>query len=630
MIAEAIAGTASVGLLALLGSGALPRVDTPRPEGSDLAARVLSGLGVFGLLAVGTFVGRLNLTAFLALIGAAAALSVLRLAGTWRESARRAAGGLGRIASEPPLALALELLAVGSALAGTLFIGVRYVGGDEMYHVGRIRALLESGPLSLIDPISGIPGGPSRPYLVPVFHLLGAALARVFRLTSREAYVALCLFAVLLVWIAARHLGRRSGERIGGAAFTTVMLLQLLWLPLVDVARHQYNYLFPFTPGEIAKTLIALLLTAASAAVADRDYSEARWRPLTLGFVGAMLVHPSCLLVVLPWIAITVPILVVAGRLTLPDLRGLPVRLGTLVLLGLLFTIAVRVVGTGDFAPNDLDPVVTRDAPLHPFETERLQHVAFLSDRFYFIRPTGQALLGGGVTLALVLLHLVRGGTAALAWIAAAPIFALLLLHNPIVFPYVARQLTFHFGILWSLDSTWLPGFALPLAAATLLRNPPSPSGAPRALRRTASLAAVGLIALLAEFTGWRLRTERRIGQGLGALSRPALWEAVERTGDRNGYLLTDPEVAIAVPAFTSMKPYFCNRPPCRPFYADYFVRRRHAETLLGGPLDAAAARRDGIWGELRRNRDYRDRPVPPRDGATVVYQDPDWTLVRF
>lgn len=629
MIAEAIAGTASVGLLALLGSGALPRVDRPSPEPPDLVARVLAGLGVFGLLAVGTFAGRLSLTAFLALVGVAAALSAARLLATGRESLRHAAGSLRRIATEPPPGIALELLAVGSAVAGTLFIGVRYVGGDEMYHVGRIRALLESGPLSLIDPISGIPGGPSRPYLVPVFHLLGAALARVFRLTSREAYVALCLFAVLLVWIAARHLGRRIGERIGGAAFSAVMVLQLLWLPLVDVARHQYNYLFPFTPGEIAKTLIALLLTAATSAVAEKDYSEARWRPLTLGFIGAMLVHPSCLLIVLPWIAITVPILLVSGRLALPDLRALPVRLGTLVLLGLLFTIAVRVVGTGDFAPNDLDPVVTRDAPLHPFETERLQHVAFLSDRFYFIRPTGRALLGGGVTLALVLLHLARGGTAALAWIAAAPIFALLLCHNPIVFPYVARQLTFHFGILWSQDSTWLPGFALPLAAATLLRDPPTVF-ATRTMRRTVSLLTVCLIGVLAPFTLWQLRTQRRIGTGLQVLSRPALWNAVERTGDRNGYLLTDPEVAIAVPAFTSMKPYFCNRPPCRPFYADYFVRRRHAEALLGGSLDAAAAKRDGIWGELRRNRDYKNRPVPPRDGATVVYQDPDWTLVRF
>jgi hypothetical protein len=57
-------------------------------------------------------------------------------------------------------------------------------------------------------------------------------------------------------------------------------------------------------------------------------------------------------------------------------------------------------------------------------------------------------------------------------------------------------------------------------------------------------------------------------------------------------------------------------------------VRRRHAEELLGGPLDAAAARRDGIWGELRRNKDRA--PAPTREGTTVVYQDRDWTLVRF
>jgi hypothetical protein len=76
------------------------------------------------------------------------------------------------------------------------------------------------------------------------------------------------------------------------------------------------------------------------------------------------------------------------------------------------------------------------------------------------------------------------------------------------------------------------------------------------------------------------------------------------------------------------MTPYFCNAAPCRPFHADYFGRRRRAEELLAVPLSPPEAARERIWGTLRRN-DGTGKPVP-HDGGILVYQDRDYTLVRF
>ncbi len=596
------------GGLQLLGAAVL------REERSG-AVRTLAGLGVFGTLAV---LG-LGSGAPLGLLVTAAALGAA--AGALRLARRRPSAAVSR--SFPPAAEALLALAVGTAAAAALLVGVRTVGGDEVYHLGRIRAVLEAPRLTLADPFSIAPGAAGRYYLVPLFHLLAAVPAKALGLSPMEAYDAVSLWAVLLVAGVVRHLGRSFAGAAGGA-FAAVLGLQALWLPAVDVGRNQFNYLFPFTPGQVASWLLVLLLALALTAASERDFGWTRWRPVVLGFGAAALLHPSPLVLFFPWLGLALALLLVTTRYRLGDTGILLTRLAPLLLVAAAYLLAVRSLAVGKVLENDFDPAATRRAPLHAFEAATVERLWFLNDHRFLVRPTGQMLLGGALAVALAGLHLRRGGSAAFAFVGATPLFALLAIHNPVVFPFVARALSYHFGLLYGLEASLVPGLSLPLLAALVAGD-----GAGGGSARPGRLGTVGLTLLLVLFSGYRILVARRVGQELHeTVSRPALWSAVERAGDRNGTLLCPADTAYAVPAFTSMTPYFCNAAPCRPFHADYFGRRRRAEELLAAPLDAAVAAREGIWGTLRRN-DGTGGPVPP-DGGTLVYQDRDYTLVRF
>jgi hypothetical protein len=252
-------------MLALPGYALLRRYARSWLEGGPLAGFTLSCLATFVLLTPVSVAGYALrwplwvLTASVCLAVLAAALHLARTA-SWRAPRPRPS---------------LVAVAAGSIVVADAFIGLRYgsyLYGDGVYHIGRVRMLLEHG-FNNLDPM--VAGKFDAIYHGNLYHALIAAAAQLTGLPAAHAWAFALFWAKLatagaiyhLTWIVLR-------ER--AFAWTAAAMFAVYMAPLT--ARAYPNSLSIYC-------LVPLAVAFAVQAVIGED----RWRAAA-GLGGAVLV----------------------------------------------------------------------------------------------------------------------------------------------------------------------------------------------------------------------------------------------------------------------------------------------------------------------------------------------------
>ena len=366
-------------------------VDWPSRAPLAAAGSLAWGLvAVLGALSV-TFLVNGSLTLTIVLI-AAVSVAALVVAGFRRPSAAM------RV-ERGDIFLLGGLVLVGCVLAGAAWMTADLVAGDALFHLGRVRKLVEAPALTTLGVVNEFRDGSLHPgYALPLWH---AVLALVAELAAVDpTAVVLHLDAVLvplllLVVLAAGWAVFRS--RTGGAVLV-VAFLALVAFPRAGVGAFELLAL-PATAGR-------LLLGSAIVALAFSYVAcGRRSRLLTLGAAALALavVHVTyAVFVALPLAGFVLARLVLA-REARTDARRMSVAVGAvLVPAGIVCAALVPLVRS------------TRSVLANPGESERAlsryaESLDFLGS-WYSLAP--QALTRGGAAFVAAFVAI---GAAALA-----------------------------------------------------------------------------------------------------------------------------------------------------------------------------------------------------------------------
>ncbi len=250
-------------------------VDWPSRPPLAAAGSLAWGLVVvLGALSVTFLVnGSLTLT-----IGLIAAVSVVALvvAGIRRPRAAM------RVERRDILLLG-GLTLIGCVLAGAVWMTADVVAGDALFHLGRVRKLVEAPALTTLGVVNEFPDGSLHPgYAFPLWHGVLALVAQLAAVDSTAVVLHLgAVLAPLLLVVVLAAGWAVFGSRTGGTVLV-VAFLALVAFPRAGVGAFELLAL-PATAGR-------LLLGSAIVALAFSYVGSGRWsRLLTIGAAGLAL-----------------------------------------------------------------------------------------------------------------------------------------------------------------------------------------------------------------------------------------------------------------------------------------------------------------------------------------------------
>lgn len=600
-----------------------------------LGELMLYGLGGAALLAVPFFALRLPLDLYVGCFGGLACVGLILMIRRWDEVTpfRRSeltlfSGVLG----------CFWLLAVGTSLAAALLVPIRLAGGDEIFHLARIRKLCLLGEVSLHNPYAVEDGVYEASHFMPLFHLLGAVLHRLLGLSYKGAYDALAIWMILGVaktslWLGAAAVAGGRQLVPGALAFATPFVVLVLWLQAVDYPPHQVNYIYPFVPQHALDFLFPMWMTLMLGQVVQGASHWSEGLLVFVGWFGILLMHVSSSLLVFPYIVLGLMFLWILRRWSYRELAlNKLVTLALVLVATFAFLLVVRALSNPVHIPNVFDAALARREPLDSFERDTIKGIQFFSDRWFMPRLTGQKLLGAMLTLVVVGYYVRRRGSPALAWLAAPTVFALALLHNPVTFPFFSKHLTYHFGLRYGLPDVMTPPLTFALLLAMCLR-----AVEPITVSRKVIVSFTALfVVLMAGYSANRLWVKRGFtNEEPTTLTKSDLWAALDVAGDPKRPLLCHPEeIGHLLPALTSMTPYFDNAWQARPLYRDYFERKRLASLMLDPSLTNEQRRfflrQERVWGALL-SKDTDPRTLQSfQTLGRVVHEQGDWMIIEL
>jgi hypothetical protein len=253
----------------------------------------------------------------LAALGAAAlAAALLRPSNTVLQGEKSAGNGEGMSSLPVVAGVALSGLAFGVAL---WFLMRHLTGGDDLFHLARVRKLDDFGGLSLRSVDEFRDGGLHPGYAFPLWHAFLALVARVAGVdptgvVQHEASV-LVPVAFLVAWEAGTQVFRSAW---GGLA---VLAAQVGTFALAAGGGGSYTALaLPATGGR--QVLVPALIALFFAAVASPSWTAFATVAAASGTLA--LVHPTyALFVLLPLVGYGVARVVLARREVLESIAGL-------------------------------------------------------------------------------------------------------------------------------------------------------------------------------------------------------------------------------------------------------------------------------------------------------------------
>ena len=324
---------------------------------------------------------------------------------------------------------ALGVLVLGVVLGSVDWWTEREPGGDDLFHLGRIRKLTELSTLHSLDTLNEFEaGGPHPGYAFPLWH---AALAAVARLAGLDAHIVMELAPGLLAPLAlilAYALGvALFGSWVGGAATASA---QAALYGLGPQGLGDFRYL---ADAEAA----ARLLLVPSVWALVFAFVESNRRGLLLPIAAAsfalVAIHPNyAVFALLPLFGF-----VLVRSLAAPDIRGDVVPSGA--------ALATALLPVGAFAVW-LWPIVRDANALAPSALERARELAHygadieaVGDSFrlapeVIARPAVAALVG----LLVVPLAGLAGGRRWSALVLGGSLSILLILLIPALFTELA------------------------------------------------------------------------------------------------------------------------------------------------------------------------------------------------
>ena len=245
-------------------------VDWPSRAPLAAAGSLAWGLvAVLGALSV-TFLVNGSLTLTIALI-AAVSVAALVVAGISTSRALRCAS------SAATSSCSAGSMLVGCVLAGAAWMTADLVAGDALFHLGRVRKLVEAPALTTLGVVNEFRDGSLHPgYALPLWHAVLALVAQLAAVDSTAVVLHLDAVLVPLLLLVVLAAGWAVfGSRTGGAVLV-VAFLALVAFPRAGVGAFELLAL-PATAGR-------LLLGSAIVALAfSYVASGRRSRLLTLG-----------------------------------------------------------------------------------------------------------------------------------------------------------------------------------------------------------------------------------------------------------------------------------------------------------------------------------------------------------
>ena len=255
--------------------GSRPRCARPQGRGLAVPSSARGGrisclglVAVLGALSV-TFLVNGSLTVTVALI-AAVSVAALVVAGFRRPSAAM------RVERRDVFLLGAVVL-VGCVLAGVAWVTADIVAGDALFHLGRVRKLVEAPALTTLGVVNEFRDGSLHPgYALPLWHAVLALVAQLAAVDSTAVVLHLDAALVPLLLIVVLAAGWAVFRSRTGGAVLVVAFLALVAFPRAGVGAFELLAL-PATAGR-------LLLGSAIVALAfSYVASGRRSRLLTLG-----------------------------------------------------------------------------------------------------------------------------------------------------------------------------------------------------------------------------------------------------------------------------------------------------------------------------------------------------------